>query len=207
MILIQDSQNSSIQDIQKQLVPSLSLQKSWQAHNSQVAVETEPQVVHKNLSSTGSIYQLRTHPNFKGQRKATTKSYSHSVRMLSLAINFTISVTMGSAGLSIAPCLNLRFLRDASSSRAVTILNSLNCQLCYPESAQYVKCQFNAAIAEFQEIFHQGEATPSDVYAFPGEAGCFSIMDVREIIHRPEAWLIIVVYLQDYTNVSLALLT
>lgn len=36
MILIQDSQNSSIQDIQKQLVPSLSLQKSWQAHNSQV---------------------------------------------------------------------------------------------------------------------------------------------------------------------------
>jgi hypothetical protein len=199
MTLINEPQNSSIDNIRKQLVIPSSSQNLCQDHYSQVAVVPEPSLIRPKCGSTGPAHQLRSHNNFKRQNQATTKAYCHSIRMLRLAINFTLSVTIGTAGLSIAPSLRLQPLRDGRSSRVLETLQTFAAET-YEKSPSYMEGLVTATITQVQRIFDRGEATPLDLYVHSDLGEEISILDVSDIsqdFERCETGLIGAVHMLD----------
>jgi hypothetical protein len=100
--------------------------------------------------------------------------------MLRLAINFTLSVTIGTAGLSIAPSLRLQPLRDGRSSRVLETLGAFATET-FGKSPNDMEDLVTATIMQMQEIFDRGEATPFDIYVNSAPLGEFSTLDVSDI--------------------------
>lgn len=160
----------------------LSSRSLCQDNYSPGAVISRSSLIHPDCRSTGPAYQPHSHINFKNQNQATTKAYSHSVRMLRLTINFTLSVTIGTAGLSIAPSLRLQPLRDARSSRVLKILDTFILQTYSPELMQAsMEDLVTATITQVQKIFDRGEATPFDIHVNSQLGEEISILDVSNI--------------------------
>lgn len=176
-ILIHEPQNSGIEDIRKQIALPSSSRNLCQDNHSQVSVILEPSLTRPNCRST---YQLHSQINFKRHNRNTTKAYSYSVRMLRLAINFTLSVTVGTAGLSIAPSLRLQILRDARSSHVLETLEAFGAAT-YENSPKDIEDLVIATIMQIQEVFDRGEATPFDIYINSTLGGELSTLDVSDV--------------------------
>jgi hypothetical protein len=101
--------------------------------------------------------------------------------MLRLAINFTLSVTIGT-GLSITSSLSLQPLRDAPSSRVLEALETFAMEgRLYSTMQKNLEDLVTATITQVQGMFDRGEATPFDVFAYSGTAEQFSTLDMSEI--------------------------
>jgi hypothetical protein len=104
--------------------------------------------------------------------------------MLSLAINFTLSVTIGTAGLSISPSLRLQPLRDGRSSRVLETLEMFATE-AWRKFPKDMEDLVTTTIMQIQEIFDRGEATPFDLYiSSPLSAQGISILDVSDIFSK-----------------------
>lgn len=100
------------------------------------------------------------------------------MRISRLLIELKISVTSGTAGLSIAPSLHLQPLRDRNSSRVLSIFASFRSRSLYYQSLGYdIEGLVDETIAEVQQLFNQTEAGPCDMFAFT-DLTPFSILDV-----------------------------
>lgn len=146
-----------------------SSQDQCRVYDSGVAAAPQSSLIHLHPDSTSisAGYQPRPRANIKWQRKTKTKTYSHSTHMLRFAINFTLSVSRGTAGILILPSLHLRPLQDALSSHAMDILSSFVSYIMYdselPDNFQEL---VSATIIQLQEVFDRGEATRSDIFAY-----------------------------------------
>lgn len=91
-------------------------------------------------------------------------------------------MTIGTAGLSIAPSLRLQPLRDARSSRVLEILETFTMQTYSPELMQAsMEDLVTATITQVQKIFDRGEATPFDIHVNSQLGEEISILDVSNI--------------------------
>lgn len=147
---------------------------------SQMASKSESK---ENLSTNAARYASKHWPvsvprnKRKTRAKSVEKLYQYHSHWLSRAITLSFSLSKGAGGFSIAPVLRIQVLLGERSwvSQKLRLFNTFN-HLFIPH------CDGNLdnLVYEFQNVFSEGKATPSDMVSYGGfehEAG-YSLVDV-----------------------------